>query len=118
MTKFGAYVKELRLKKRITLRDFCRAAGYDPSNWSKIERGLLPPPKSKEIIKSVAEALRLDENSEEHLTLMELAAISYIPRDLLTSENITEKLPVFFRTMRGEKPTREELEKLIQLLQE
>ena len=47
MLTFGEFIKQLRLQNRITLREFCRLAGIDPSNWSKIERGMLQPPKSK-----------------------------------------------------------------------
>lgn len=115
---FGEYVKRLRVEGRMTLRDFCRSVGYDPSNWSKIERGLLQPPKSKEVLNTIAEVLSLEEGSEEYLTMMELAAISYIPTDLLPAQEIADKLPVFFRTIRGQKPTRKELEKLIELLRE
>ncbi len=41
---FGDYLKSRRLERDLTLRDFCRSAGEDPSNWSKVERGILPPP--------------------------------------------------------------------------
>ena len=118
MTNFGEFVKSLRVDKRLTLREFCRITGFDPSNWSKIERGVLQPPKSKMVINKIAKALSLKEKSEEWYTLIDLAAIEHMPKELLTSQSITEKLPVFFRTLRGQKPTREELEKLIQLIKE
>jgi hypothetical protein len=47
-----------------------------------------------------------------------LASISFIPAELLGDAAVAEKLPVFFRTLRGEKPTREELEELIVKLRE
>ena len=116
MIGFGEYIKNLRTQHRITLREFCRRINYDPSNWSKIERGVLLPPKSKLILESIIETLGVEKNSDEYHTVLELAASSYIPEDLISTPNISEKLPVFFRTLRGQKPTEEELTKLIELL--
>lgn len=115
---FGEYVKELRIKKRITLREFCRLNNLDPSNWSKVERGILSPPKSKNVLTAIANSFHLEEGSEEWNTLFDLAAIGHIPRQILTDENIVNKLPIFFRTIRGEKPTERELKELIKLISE
>lgn len=111
---FGAFIKSARIKAGLTLRGFCRIVNADPGNWSKIERGILPPPKSKRVLKEIAVALKLAEDSDDWHALFDLASISFIPRDLLDDRSVVEKLPVFFRTLRGEKPAREELEKLIQ----
>jgi len=90
----------------------------DASNWSKIERGILPPPKSKEVLTEIAESLNMSKGSESYNTLFDLAAISHIPTHLLTDQSVLEKLPVFFRTLRGAKPTREELEKILKIVKE
>ncbi|MHA2217637.1 MAG: helix-turn-helix domain-containing protein [Candidatus Hodarchaeales archaeon] len=116
METFGDFVKNMRIKNSLTLREFCRQVNVDPSNWSKIERGLFPPPKSKRVLKGIAEILNLKERSEEYNTLFDLAAISYIPPEIVSDQAVLDKLPVFFRTLRGEKPTREELEELIKIL--
>ena len=116
MKAFGEYARQLRLSKRLTLREFCRKAGLDPSNWSKVERGLHLPPKGREVLASVAETLELNEGSEEWNSLFELAIVGHIPVDLAGNQSIVDKLPIFFRTIRGQKPTREELEKLVELL--
>lgn len=118
MKSFGEFVKSMRERKRITLREFCRLANIDPSNWSKIERGVLQPPKSKEVLQEIAKILGLDRKSEEYHLLMDLAAISFIPKNLLDNEDIVNKLPVFFRTLRGQPPTRKELEELIRIIKE
>jgi len=117
MITFGHYIKNLRIDRRITLRDFCRKAGIDPSNWSRIERGILPPPKSKTNLESIRESLDLEVNSDEYTTLKELAVIGHVPTELLNNQKVVDKLPVFFRTLRGEKPTREEMENLIKILE-
>lgn len=118
MITFGEFVKDLRIKNALTLREFCRIANLDPSNWSKTERGIFPPPKSKQILQEIALIFNLKEGSEDYNMLFDLAAISYIPSDLISDQAVVEKLPIFFRTIRGEKPTRKELEELIKILKE
>jgi transcriptional regulator with XRE-family HTH domain len=110
---FGTFIKETRIKAGLTLRGFCRIMNIDPGNWSKIERGILPPPKSKKVLKEIATTLKLAEDSEDWHALFDLASISFIPPDLLDDLSVVEKLPVFFRTLRGEKPAQKELENLI-----
>jgi len=39
-----------------------------------------------------------------------------IPQDILHSQDAVKCLPAFFRTLRNEKPTDEEIENLIKLL--
>ncbi|NQT80167.1 MAG: helix-turn-helix domain-containing protein [Candidatus Aminicenantes bacterium] len=115
---FGEFIRNLRIEKRLTLRDFCRSAKLDPSNWSRIERGFAPPPKSKVVLQGIAKILKIEEGSEEYNTLFDLAAIGHIPTGLVSDEQVLDKLPVFFRTIRGEKPSRKELEELIRIMKE
>ncbi len=70
-------------------------------------------PNSQEVLQSLADTLQL--SYEEISTLKDLAMLEAIPDHLKPEENILEKLPVFFRTVRGDKPTKEEMEKLIEL---
>ena len=114
MKKLHEFLHEKRLEREITLRQFCRDLEVDPSNWSKIERGIAPAPKSKEFRERIAEVLAL--NTEEIATLNDLATIEFIPEDLRPEEKILEKLPIFFRTGRGEKPSKKELEELLKAL--
>lgn len=118
MVIFGEFIRNLRIEKKLTLREFCRSANIDPSNWSKIERGFSLPPKSKHALQGIAETLNIEEGSEEYNALFDLAAISHIPTDLVPNQRVVNKLPVFFRTLRGEKPSLGELEELIKILKE
>jgi transcriptional regulator with XRE-family HTH domain len=118
MMTFGEFIRDLRIARRMTLREFCRMAKLDPSNWSKIERGLAPLPKSKVILQGIAKILKIEEGSEEYHTFFDLAAIGHIPNDLVSDQRVIDKLPVFFRTIRGEKPNRKELEELIRIIKE
>jgi len=115
---FGSFVKESRLKKGFTLRDFCREMEFDASNWSKVERGVLMPPKSPKILKKIAETLGFRDKSEDWHALFDLAAISFIPAGLLGDRAVVQKLPIFFRTVRGEKPSTQDMKELVKKLRE
>src|SRR5436190_12135059 len=62
---FGEFVKELRARQRIGLREFCREHGHDPSNWSKIEREVLAPPRDEENLHTWAKQLGVKQGSED-----------------------------------------------------
>lgn len=113
---FGTFIKNLRIERDIGLREFCRQLSYDASNWSKIERGLLAPPQDEEKLIQIAKILNIENNPELFDELKDKAAIDagIIPRDILSDQETLNALPMFFRTVRNEKPTAEELEKLIE----
>ena len=54
---FGEYIKEKRINKNISFGEFCKLMEVDASNWSKIERGLLTPPKDGEKLQKIAQLL-------------------------------------------------------------
>jgi transcriptional regulator with XRE-family HTH domain len=111
-SSFANFIRKKRISAGFTLREFCRLSGFDASNWSKIERGLLTPPQSKKVLDEIATVLKIEKESQEYKEMIDLAALSSIPEDLIESE-ILEQLPVFFRTVRGDKPTEEELKTLL-----
>ncbi len=110
--RFGEYVKDRRIEAGVTLRSFCREAGIDPSNWSKIERGVLAPPDDEEMLGRITGLLGLE--ASEKVELADLASIArgQIPEDL-KDEEILAKMPAFFRAIRGQEYTREDFEKLM-----
>lgn len=113
---FGEFIKERRLGKGLTLRGFCSLIHEDPSNWSKVERGLLKAPQDEKKLKAIALVLDIIVESPEWFELNDRAKISsgLLPKDILSDEEVTKSLPMFFRTLRSEKPTREELERLVE----
>jgi transcriptional regulator with XRE-family HTH domain len=115
---FGEFIKDSRIKRGVTLREFCRMMGWDASNWSKVERGVNSPPRSPKVLKKIADALGFPEKSDDRQTLIDLAAISFIPASLIDDRSVIQKLPVFFRTLRGDKPSREDLEALLKKIRE
>ncbi len=112
---FGEYIKQKRLEKNFTLREFCRAINEDASNWSKIERGLLPPPQGEDNLKQIAKVLDID--LEEIINMASVSA-GKIPEAIINDQNIMNELPLFFRTIGNVKPTAEEIKKLIQAIKD
>jgi transcriptional regulator with XRE-family HTH domain len=115
---FGEYVKQLRERRRLGLREFCLENGHDPSNWSKIEREVLSPPRAEDTLRTWAGQLGLSHGSDEWLRFFDYAAVDAgrIPDYVLKDERLVAQLPVFFRTISGQKPSREDLEKLVELI--
>ncbi|UMX48072.1 MAG: helix-turn-helix domain-containing protein [Candidatus Nealsonbacteria bacterium DGGOD1a] len=115
LKKFGQHLKELRTEKGLGLREFCKIVDYDPSNWSKIERGIIAPPADEEILRKWAKVLGISGKEEALRDFVDEASIAQgiIPEDILSKENAVEYLPAFFRTVRNEKPTKEDIDNLI-----
>ncbi|MBS1258952.1 MAG: hypothetical protein MAG551_02016 [Candidatus Scalindua arabica] len=116
--KFGKFFKKLRIDLNKTLRQFCFENELDPGNISKLERGLLPPPQSREKLEEYAKLLKIRKGSDDWYTFFDLAAAETgrIPDDLMEGKKIEDKLPIFFRTLRGQKVPNEQLEELIKKL--
>lgn len=117
---FGDLVKDLRIAQKKTLRQFCLDHGHDPSNWSKLERGINPPPRDEKTLERWARQLDLKAGTSEWQNFMDLADIARgeIPKHVLTDEELLKKLPVFFRSIRGAELTAEQLDDLIQKVRE
>jgi len=117
---FGRYFEQLRQAQGLTLRMFCKKALCDPANISRMERGLIPPPKGREILEKYAEALYLVEGSDEWYLFFDLAAADQgiVPGDIMADQELVKVLPVFFRTLRGQKPTKVEMEKLAEKIRD
>jgi len=117
-TMFGTFIKELRAKQRLGLREFCLEHGHDPSNWSKIEREVLSPPRDEETLRKWAKQLGLKPGSDDWHKFHDYAAVDAgrIPDHVMENEELLAKLPAFFRTLSGQKPSREDLEKLLKII--
>ena len=115
---FGEFIKERRIEKGISLREFCKRIEVDASNWSKVERGLLAPPQDEEKLRKIAQVLNIKFGSPLWKEMKDKANIDagIIPEDILTDQKVLNSLPLFFRTLRSEKPTSEELDKLIEMI--
>ncbi len=110
---FGEFFKSLRKKNRITLREFCLKASADPANISRLERGAMPPPQDTDILERYAKTLGIKTGSDDWYVFFDLAAADrgIIPKDIMSDREAVRMLPAFFRTLRGQKPTEEEMRK-------
>ena len=114
-TAFSEFVKAKRKATGMTLREFCHAHGLDPGNYSRIETGRFAPPQKQELLEKYAQALGLAEGTDDWLEFFDLAAASRgeLPKDLLSDEQVVAKLPVLFRTLRGQPLSPEKLDDFI-----
>jgi transcriptional regulator with XRE-family HTH domain len=113
---FGNLLKKIRIENELSLRDVCKLTGYDPSNWSKIERGKMFPPSDIETLNKWAKVLGLKRKNSEDFIDQAVIAQGMIPKEVLSEKNLVEHLPAFFRTLRNKKPNKEEIEKMIELI--
>lgn len=115
---FGQMFKELRLKSGYTLRGFCKAINTDPGNISKMERGILPPPRDQNLLEAYAAAFKLKHGTVNYETFFELAVIDAgkIPQKVLSDEELMSRLPVLFRTITGKKIDGKKLDEFIEQL--
>lgn len=115
---FGGYFKELRMKTGKTLRQFCLDHQLDPGNISRIERGKAMPPQDDNKLVEWAGLLGLRKGSPEWTEFFELAAIDAgrIPQEILSNKELVAKLPLVFRTLKGEKLSPEKLRALIETI--
>ena len=119
MGQFGAFFKDKRLATGLSLRQFCLEHGLDPGNISKLERGRLAPPQHDKL-EEYARLLGLQEGTDEWYRFFDLAAAEAgrIPRDIMKDEEVVEKLPLLFRTLRGEKIPDDQLDELVKKVKE
>jgi transcriptional regulator with XRE-family HTH domain len=114
--EFGTLIRTRRTALRLSLRAFAEAAGMDPGNASRMERGQLAPPEALDVLHRIAAALKLKKKSREYEHLFDVAAAAKgrVPADLLSDSEVAAKLPILFRTLRSKSLTKEKLEKLIE----
>ena len=114
---------ELFKRKRMeigTVREFARESGLDLAYVSRLENGVILPPKDGEKLARLANALGIVEGSEEWQEFMDLAAIAKneLPEDLRDDERVAKVLPAFYRAMRDKDMDEEELQRLLELIKE
>lgn len=116
--KFGDFIRERRIELNHTLRNFCKAKGYDTAYISRLENGFMNPPTSEEKLKGLATALELREGSSEWVTFFDLAAVGNqtFPEDIKNNfSEIAPVLPAFYRTLRTKKMSEKDIKNLIAL---
>ncbi|MCL5733114.1 MAG: transcriptional regulator [Patescibacteria group bacterium] len=115
--RFGERLKKLRVESNLSLREMSKLTGYDPSNLSKIERGRISPPSDEKILNNWAKILGIGKSRLKLREFTDEAQVAQgiIPGDILEG-NKADYFPAFFRTIRNRKPSKEELDRLIELI--
>jgi transcriptional regulator with XRE-family HTH domain len=118
-TIFGDFFKKKRLGLGKTLRQFCLEHDLDPGNISKLERGILPPPASSAKLAHYAKCLNIKEGTDDWLEFFDIARAEAgrIPDEILANKELVSRLPLVFRTLKGQKLTGDQLEKFARALE-
>jgi len=116
--KFGEFVRNTRLANAITGRDASQAAGLLPSNFSKLEHGVLRPPKDAEKQKTLASAIGIVGGSEDEALFFSLAAKANraVPVDLAEIISREDAMPLLLRTIGSKRLGKAEIERLIEIV--
>lgn len=103
-----------------TVREFARESGLDLAYVSRLENGVVLPPKDGEKLARLAVALGIAEGSDEWREFMDLAAVARneLPEDLRDDERVAKVLPAFYRALRDKELDEEEFRRLVDLIGE
>ena len=104
-------------ERKLTLREVSRRSGIDAGNLSRIERGNTYPPKKKEVLLKLAEALQMDSTETESL----IEQSKFINGQLVNElQNVREMnvIPMLLRAIDNEKLREEDVEKLIEMIKD
>jgi transcriptional regulator with XRE-family HTH domain len=112
---FGQFMKEKRLALDLSLREFARQVGTQPSNYCNVEAGVLPPPPP-ETLDKLATALGLEKGTSDYETFHDLAAEGRdeIPADIEKIVKENELIPAMLRTVEYEQLSKEQLRGIIE----
>lgn len=111
---FGTRIKEARIERGLTLRECCAQLGVDPSNWSKMERGVTPAPKDSAVVETWGKFLGLEGHRLEEMCDLAALSRSEIPSSVASDERVLAVLPAFFRAARGNALEGEKLKAFIE----
>jgi transcriptional regulator with XRE-family HTH domain len=117
---FGEFFAlQRRTNTKLSLREFCEQSGFDAGNLSRLERGRMAVPQSRDVLERYAQALKIKKGTPEWFEFFDRAAAENgrIPSDLLSDSEIAAKLPVLFRALRDDGASEEEkLKELIEIV--
>jgi transcriptional regulator with XRE-family HTH domain len=114
-TDFADYLRKKRIEKGVGLREFARTIEIQPSNYSNIESGSLPPPK-EEIMQRIIKALGIKKGTSDYRKICDLAAKGRdeVPADLASLIKKNTLIPAMLRTVEDEKVTPGQLKNIIE----
>lgn len=66
---FGGVLRKIRIQNELTMRDMCTRFKMDVGNYSKLESGKLPPPRSIKKIQKIIHGLDIETWQEQQLIM-------------------------------------------------
>ena len=116
--KFHELFKSRRMKIG-TVREFAKKSGLDLAYVSRLENGIILPPRDSEKLARLATALGIIDGSEEWREFMDLAAVARneLPEDLQDDERIMAVLPAFYRALRNKNIDKDDIRRLFDMIQ-
>jgi transcriptional regulator with XRE-family HTH domain len=114
--EFGEQLSQYRKDADLTLREFSKLTGYDSSNISKVERGLLPPPPASIVLRKWAAVLKLKPGSRETNAFVSAGLATRFKKQVKSDRELEALMPAFFRTVGNKKVDPDTYEKLKALL--
>ena len=99
----------------LSLREFARQVGMQPSNYCNVEADVLPPPPP-ESLEKLSRALGLRKGTNDYEAFHDLAAKGRdeIPADVERIVKENELIPGMLRTLEYEQLTRQQLRGIIE----
>lgn len=112
---FGQFLKTKRLALDLSLREFARRVGMQPSNYCNIESDVLPPPPA-EGLERIGKVIGLKKGTPDYVKFHDLSAQGRdeIPADVERIVKENELLPAMLRTVEYEKVTKQQLRGIIE----
>jgi transcriptional regulator with XRE-family HTH domain len=117
---FGEFLRDSRKKLGLPSRTVAVKAGMQPSNYCRLENGSLKPPQDREKLKLLLKALDLSGDPVSRAEFFDLAAKANddVPQDLADIITRNEAVPMVLRTIENRRLTKDQVEKLLDLVME
>ncbi len=115
-TLFGKFLRELLINEKMSLRELARRTNIDASNLSKMERGVIYPPKKKKTLSKLANALNLNEENKRKLFDYAEQVNGLLPDDLQSIRQ-NEAIPLLLRAIDNRKLDYETTKKLVKIVE-
>ncbi|MFY9925873.1 MAG: helix-turn-helix domain-containing protein [Opitutaceae bacterium] len=115
---FGDFVRNTRMGKGLTARIVASSAEMLPSNFSKLEHGLLTPPRDAEKQRKLLGALNILVGSADAEKFFDLAAkaANSTPIDLAQIISENETVPLLLRTIGNKRLSEDQIRRLVAIV--
>jgi transcriptional regulator with XRE-family HTH domain len=114
--EFGEFIRAQRLANGITARESAQVAEMLPSNFSKLEHGVLNPPKDAAKQIKLASAIGLKPEARDKFFDLAAQATGTVPVDIAEIISEEDALPLLLRTIGNKRLGKKEIERLVELV--